>query len=132
MPNSLFRDPARMIGAMEAQIASFTENNILLERSLGTADAEELVLKVRALEQKVQDLQPTPEQVVIGDDATDLQEAHARFSAFAGKIKRLSAAMESLEAQLVSLYEERAKLERELGRADADEIIAAFHHLSAK
>jgi chromosome segregation ATPase len=132
MPNSLFRDPARIISTMEAQIASFTENNIILERDLGTADAGELVEKVRILEKTIQNLQPTPEQIIIGDDAADIEEAQARLSAFAGKIKRLNAAMESLEAQLVSLYEERTKLEQELGRSDADEIIAAFHELSAK
>ena len=132
MPNSLFRDPARIISTMEAQIASFTENNMALERDLGTADAQELVEKVRDLEQKIQGLQPTPAQVIIAGDASDLQATRLRLNALAGKIKRLNAAVGSLEAQLISLYEEREKLEQQIGHADADEIIAAFHTLSAK
>ena len=132
MLGARFRDHTKTISTLEAQIASFMENGATLERELGSSDAQELVEKVRAMEMKIQELQPDPSQVVIGDESLDNQQALSRLGAFAAKIKNLNGAVGSLEEQLVSLYEEREKLEQQLGHSEAGEIIAMFRSLDAQ
>jgi photoactive yellow protein len=107
------------ISGMEAQLKDLYAERERLYRELGTADAESIITMLRNLETQLRDLYQ--------------QKESGQFNgASPAPASSTSSAEAAMEAQLISLYAEREKLHRELGIADADDLIAMIRNLEAQ
>ncbi len=114
---------------LEAQIASREIDRDMLTRELGTNDPREIVARVRALEGKVaESARATAERGASGDEGeltqlTNPRELMEKVRSFNDRIQDLNSTVAGMEAQLISVYEEKEGMERLVGAGDLDGIL---------
>ena len=101
----------------------------VLAAELGTSDPAEIVALVRGLEEQVQ----TAHQEQIDDESleglNDPKAVLIKIRTFTHKIEGLNGAVSSMEEQLMSLYEDKERLEREVGASEVEDVLEAFRNL---
>lgn len=97
--------------SLEAQLASLYAEREQLERHLGVSEAQQIIDLVRTLEGRP------------NHDAADAETNPASAGADPAT---------SLELQLIDLYQERDRLQSQLGTADSDELCALVGNLEAQ
>ncbi len=106
------QDPNDPMASVEAQLVSLYGEREHLETELGVSEAGALVAMVRSLE-------------------SQLGEFYGQREA-AGGDEQETSADSSLELQLVDLYGQREKMHRELGAADAEDVVAMVQSLEGQ
>jgi hypothetical protein len=124
-------DPAReRIDALQMELARLHADRDLLAREIGRCEPEELVSLFRRLEAQAAATMPeaTPAHAERNGHAPAPTPAEAVAAANA-KLNELTAAFQADLAELAILRVERDALLREMGNADAREIVARLRHL---
>ena len=106
------QDPNESLDSVEAQLVSLYGEREHLVRELGVSDAGAIVAMVRSLEAQLQDFYGAREAAGGGGET--------------------ASADNSLELQLVDLYEQREHLEQEIGSANATEVVSMVHNLETQ
>ncbi|MBC8138904.1 MAG: hypothetical protein H8F28_23760 [Fibrella sp.] len=130
--NFLGRNSAQ-IERLEAKIATQESDRAVLIRDLGTCDPQEIIARVRALENEVASAArtaasattPTPAPAGENDPIllTSPRELMEKIRSFNNRIQDLNSTVAGMEAQLVSLYEEKEGMERQIGAGDLEGIL---------
>lgn len=120
------------LDALKNEIGPLRVDRERLKKELGLERASEVISLVRNLETKVAELSPSS----TGDDAdnplaglSDPKQVLLKIRQFTGKIESLNGTVASMEEQLGSLYEDKERLEREIGASEVEDILEAFRQL---
>ena len=92
-----------------------------LEAVFGTAEPDDIIARFRELERKAGANPPGDGQIPA--------ELARKILQFTEQVETLNGTVTSMEDQLSSLYNDKERLEREIGAADVDEVIQAFRRL---
>ena len=116
--------------------------NGVLTRRLGVASPAEVVARLDAMEAQNTQLKSELEQyqpkvaVATGETSenpleglNDPRQIIGKMRAFTTRIETLNGTVSSMEEQLMSLYAEKERLEREIGASEVDDVLEAFRDL---
>ena len=106
------QNPNESLESVEAQLVSLYGEREHLESELGVSEAGAVVAMIRSLE-------------------SQLEDVYGQREASGGGEQEDSTAP-SLELQLVDLYGQREQLQREIGAADADDVVAMVQSLEGQ
>ncbi|GAB4462288.1 MAG: hypothetical protein OHK0029_28880 [Armatimonadaceae bacterium] len=152
--NGKVRALEESIENLEAQVSQCQEHHALLKRELGTDNPNDIIAMVRrlegqvtslqgqvtSLEGQVEDLNNRQAEMAAAseaeeDDATSLanlgdpRAVLTKIRTFTNKIESLNGTVASMEEQLMSLYEDKERLEREIGASEVEDVLEAFRGL---
>jgi len=119
------------LDAVQNEIGPLRVDRERLRKELGLERAADVIAHIRNLETRVAELSPAPSA---DDDnplagLSDPKQVLLKIRQFTGKIESLNGSVASMEQQLASLYEDKERLEREIGASEVDDVLEAFRHL---
>jgi chromosome segregation ATPase len=131
------RELTEQVEALEKEISPLRADRATLQNELRVGDAAEAVALVRRLEGEVEELRaaqmpaPAPEPEDDGSlgNLSDPKAVLSKIRTFTTKIESLNGTVASMEEQLMSLYEDKERLEREIGASEVDDVLEAFRGL---
>jgi len=130
------RELTERVDSLEQELTPLRAAQETLKRELGTGEAGEVVALVRRLEGQVEELnrQPEPAAAEESDEnplasLSDPRQVLLKIRTFSSKIESLNGTVGSMEEQLMSLYEDKERLEREIGASEVDDVLEAFRNL---
>lgn len=145
---------ASLLGSMDAQLTSVYRDREMLQRELGVSDAAGLIRLVRDLRARVASEEAARLRALaeaekikeaanearrqmeeLADEAENLdqlgtsgpQAVIEKMGNLAERVRLLTGTVASMEVQLISLYEEKERLQRELGMSQAADLLRHFH-----
>ena len=109
------------------------EEMLLLKTELGVMSAAEVVYLVQGLKAQIKVLivSANGKRSPQAADFRDPYAAMSKIRDFANKVSALNGTIASMENQLMSLYADRERLEREIGAGEVEDVIAVFHSQKA-
>ncbi|MBC7809033.1 MAG: hypothetical protein H7145_23100 [Akkermansiaceae bacterium] len=121
------------LDALKNEIGPLRVDRERIRKELGVERASEIISMVRELETKVAELSPTPASEEEGDNPlaglSDPKQVLLKIRQFTGKIESLNGTVASMEEQLGSMYEDKERLEREIGASEVEDVLEGFRHL---
>ncbi|MBC8135822.1 MAG: hypothetical protein H8F28_08060 [Fibrella sp.] len=121
------------LDALKNEIGPLRVDRERLRKELGMERASEIIATVRTLETKVAELSPELAHEEDNENPlaglSDPKQILLKIRQFTGKIESLNGTVASMEEQLGSLYEDKERLEREIGASEVEDILEAFRQL---
>ena len=108
------------------ELKTAEEEMLLLKTELGVQSAAEVIYLVQGLKSQIQGFVAAANRSPETTDARDPRLAMSKIRDFANKVSALNGTIASMENQLMSLYADRERLEREIGAGEVEDVIAAF------
>lgn len=121
------------VDALQKELSPLRVDRERMKREIGLERAADVIAHVRTLETRVAELAPPapPESEEENPLAglSDPRQVLNKIRQFTGKIESLNGTVASMEEQLGSLYEDKERLEREIGASEVDDVLEAFRQL---
>ncbi len=123
------------LDALKNEIGPLRVDRERIRKELGVERAVEIIALVRDLETKLSELTPAPPSEEEGENPfaglSDPKQVLLKIRQFTGKIEGLNGTVASMEEQLSSMYEDKERLEREIGASEVEDVLEAFRHLQS-
>ena len=110
------------------ELKTAEEEMFLLRTELGVQSAAEVIYLVQGLKSQIQGFVVSA-AATRSPETADVRDPHAAMSKirdFANKVSALNGTIASMENQLMSLYADRERLEKEIGAGEVEDVIAVF------
>lgn len=121
------------VDALQNEIGPLRVDRERLRKELGVERAADVISLVRQLETRVAELAPPAAAEEDADNPlaglSDPKQVLLKIRQFTGKIESLNGTVASMEEQLGSMYEDKERLEREIGASEVEDVLEAFRQL---
>ncbi|MBC8142723.1 MAG: hypothetical protein H7Y38_14940 [Armatimonadetes bacterium] len=126
------RELQEQLTALQTEISPYRVDRERLRKEIGVERAADIISLVRDLETKVAEYAPA-EQAEEDENPlaglSDPKQILLKIRQFTGKIESLNGTVGSMEEQLASMYEDKERLEREIGASEVEDVLEAFRQL---
>lgn len=127
------RELQEQLESLQTELSPYRVDRERLRKELGVERAADVIALVRNLETKVAEYAPAPESEEDAENPlaglSDPKQILVKIRQFTGKIESLSGTVGSMEEQLASMYEDKERLEREIGASEVEDVLEAFRAL---